>query len=175
MAGKRRHKRIIKRLDVRFSSEGSNFRGTSSNFSEGGLFIRTMKPLPPDTQVEVSIKLPDDTVSKLKGTVRCSLKSLQRAGRSGMGIEISENDRHYVNFLNTLLPPGEQILYREHEKAAPAPPGARIGHAAPQESGPVISPKSLSSAGRRVPRETEEEEIDSLISSLFSKSEKKND
>jgi len=173
MAGKRRHKRIIKRLDIQFSSAGSNFRGTSSNLSESGLFLRTMKPLPPDTQVDVSIQLPDNTVSRLKGMVRWSLKSSQRTGRSGMGIEISENDLHYVNFLNTFLPPEEQILYKEHKKAAPAPCAARIEHAARQDSGPVLRPKSLPAAVRKIDHETEDDEIDSLISSLFFKREKK--
>ncbi len=61
--GKRRHKRIIKRLKTEFSSEESSFRGTSSNLSESGLFLKTIKPLPVDTLVEVSIQLPDNTVS----------------------------------------------------------------------------------------------------------------
>jgi len=183
MAGKRRHKRIIKRLNSEFSSEGSSFRGTSSNFSESGLFLRTIKPLPVDTQVEVSIELPDNTVSRLKGTVRWSLKSAMKTARSGMGIEISENDRHYVNFLNTLLPPEEQILYQEHKKAVPAPPAAKIEHAAHRESRPAPHrenppaprPKSSPAATRKSDHETEDNELDSLISSLFSRGEKRQD
>jgi len=181
MPGKRRHKRIIKRLYTEFSSEGSSFRGTSSNLSESGLFLRTIKPLPTNAEVNVSIQFPDNTVSRLKGTVRWSLKSAMRNGRSGMGIEISEFDRHYVNFLNTFLPPEEQILYQEHKKAVPAPPAAKIEPAAPRERRPVPRPhsrhvprpKSLPAAARRSDHETEDNEIDSLISSLFSKREKK--
>ncbi len=181
MAGKRRHKRIIKRLDTEFSSEGLSFRGTSSNFSEGGLFIRTTKPLPPDTQVDVAIQLPDNIVSRLKGTVRWVLKSAMRTGRSGMGIEISENDHHYVNFLNTLLPPEEQILYKEQKKFVPAPPAAKIEHvphrenspARRRDSSPVSRPKNSPAAAREIDYETEDNEIDSLILSLFPKREKK--
>jgi uncharacterized protein (TIGR02266 family) len=173
MAGKRRHKRIIKRLNTEFFSEGSRFRGTSSNLSEGGLFLRTTKPLPPDTQVDVSLQLSDNVVSRLKGTVRWSLKSVMKSGRSGMGIEISENDRLYVNFLNTFLPPEEQIRHEERKKAVPAPPAAKIKHAAHPESGPVPPPKSSPAATRKSDHETEENGIDSLISSLFSKREKK--
>lgn len=182
MAGKRRHKRIIKRLNTQFSSAGLSLRGTSSNLSESGLFLRTMKPLPPDTQVDVSIQLPDNIVSRLKGTVRWSLKSAMRNGRSGMGIEITENDRYYVNFLNTLLPPEEQILYNEDKKVVPepAPPAAKIEHAATGENRPiphpesrhVPRPKSSPSAAGKSDNETEDNEIDSLISSLFSKREK---
>ena len=182
MPGKRRHKRIIKRLNTEFSSEGSSFRGTSSNLSESGLFLRTIKPLPVDTQVEVSIQLPDNTISKLKGSVRWSLKSKQRTSpRSGMGIEISEYDRHYVNFLNTFLPPEEQILYKEHKKtmpdkelkkAAPPAPAAKIQHSVQQKSRPVASQIISPAATRKSDHDTKDNEIDSLISSLFSKREK---
>ena len=182
MAGKRRHKRIIKRLNTEFSSEGSSFRGTTSNLSESGLFLKTIKPLPVDTQVEVSIQLPDNTVSKIKGTVRWNLKSSQKgaASRSGMGIEIGENDNHYVNFLNTFLSPEGQILYKEHKKSVPAPPAAKIEPIARQESKPVPPPKCPPAATRKIDLETEDNEtkdneIDSLISSLFTKREKKQD
>ncbi len=107
-----------------------------------------------------------------------------------MGIEISENDRHYVNFLNTLLPSEEQILYKEYQKAVPAPPAAKIEQAAAHRgsgpvahpksppaahkgSGPVPRPKSSPSATRKSAHETEDNEIDSLISSLFSQRQKK--
>lgn len=173
MAGKRRHKRIIKRLNTEFSSEGSSFRGTSSNLSESGFFLRTIKPLSPGTQVDVRIQLPDNVVSRLKGTVRWSLKSAMRNGRSGMGIEISENDRHYVDFLNPFLPPGEQIRYEKKRKAAQAPPAAKTEHAAQRGSRPVPHPKSPPAAARKSAHETEDNEIDSLISSLFSKREEK--
>ena len=90
-----------------------------------------------------------------------------------MGIEISENDRHYVNFLNTLLPPEEQILYKEYKKAVPAPPAAKIEHAARGGRGPVPRPKSPPADTRKSGHEAEDNEIDSLISSLFSQRQKK--
>jgi uncharacterized protein (TIGR02266 family) len=181
MAGKRRHKRIIKRLATQFSWEGSTFRGTSSNLSESGLFLRTIKPLPADTQVDISIQLPDDTVTRLRGTVRWSLKSLQSTWRSGMGIEISENDRKYVDFLNAFLPPEEQIVYREQKKAVPAPSAPKSEQAASRESRPAprreskpaTPPKGPPAAARESDHETDDSEIDSLIFSLFSKREKK--
>lgn len=186
MAGKRRYKRIIKRLATEFSSAGSSFRGTSSNLSEGGLFLRTIKPLPTGTQVDVSIQLPDNTAARLRGTVRYSLKSVQSSWRSGMGIEISENDRHYVEFLNTFLPPEEQIAYKEQKKAVPEPPpAAKIEHAANRKSGPAprresrpvtpTPPKGPPAATRESDHGVEDKEIDSLIFSLFSKGEKKQD
>ncbi len=180
MAGKRRHKRIIKRLNTEFSSEGISFRGTSSNLSGSGLFLRTIKPLPTNAEVEVRIQLPDETISRLKGTVRWSLKSAMKTGRSGMGIEISEYDRHYVDFLNTLLPPEEQIQYHEHKKSLPTPPAAKVENAAHRdnrhphpENRHIPHPKSPHAAEPKGDQEKEDDKIDSLISSLFSKREKK--
>jgi hypothetical protein len=180
MPGKRRYRRVIKRLAAEFSSEGFSFRGTSSALSEGGLFLRTIKPLPADTEVDISIQLPGDTFARLKGTVRWSLKSVQSNWRSGMGIEISETDRNYVDFLNTLLPPEEQIVYKEQKKAVPAPPAVKTeqaadrkrGPASSQEGEPVSHRKVSPAAARQSGREMEDEEIDSLISPLFSKGEK---
>jgi hypothetical protein len=88
-----------------------------------------------------------------------------------MGIEISENDRHYVNFLNTFLSPEEQI--QGHTKAAQAPPAARTEHPAHRGSRHVPHSNSQPAANRKSDHETKGDEIDSLISSLFSKPEKK--
>lgn len=173
MAGKRKHLRIIKRLNAEFSFGGESFRATTSNLSEGGLFLRTQKPLPADLQVDIRIQLPDDTVSSIKGTVRQSIKSVAKNGRSGMGVEISECDRHYVNFLNSFLPPLKQIIYDEHKKSLPQPAAEKIGHPSPQESGPISLLKSPSVVAREADHEIKENEIDSLISSLFSKNQKK--
>jgi hypothetical protein len=180
MAGKRRHKRIIKRLATEFSSEALSFRGTSSNLSESGLFLRTIKPLPADTELEVSILLPDDSVAQLKGTVRWSLKS-PSTWRSGMGIEISETDRIYVDFLNTHLPAEERIVYRERRKAIPPAPALKIEQAASRESKPVHRreaepahhPQSPDENAQEDDHEEDDSAIDSLIHSLFSKRDKK--
>ncbi len=112
-----------------------------------------------------------------------------------MGIEITENDLHYVNFLNTFLPPDQQIRYQEQrkavpaasqqeqrkavptqspqeqKKAAPASPSAKIGHAARRESEPAPSVKKIPPALYENDHEPGDDAIDSLISSLFTKDE----
>jgi hypothetical protein len=186
MAGRRRHKRIVKRLETQFFSGDLSFRGTSSNLSASGLFLRTIKPFPPDTQVGISIQLPDNTVATLKGMVRWSLKAAHRSGRSGMGIEISEYDRHYVDFLNSFLPPQEQILRKEQKKSVPeksvlAPPAPKIEQTVHRDSIPAprcertppARPKGPPKATRQSDNEIEDTEIDSLFSSLFSRNAKK--
>jgi hypothetical protein len=99
-----------------------------------------------------------------------------------MGIEISENDRHYADFLNTLLPPEEHILYKEQKKAAQAPapktvqadsPGRRP--VPPRQSAPPPPPKGPPAAAQESGCEADDNEIDSLIVSLFSKRDNKQD
>lgn len=116
MQHRRRHRRIVKRLETEFSSGGSGSRGISSDISAGGLFVRTSKPFTPDTLLDLTLHLPGNMVSRLKGKVRWAAKMGQLTGKSGMGIEIVENDENFVNFFNTLLPPAEQV-YPEHRYA----------------------------------------------------------
>lgn len=79
--------------------------------------MRTSKPFSPDTLVDLTLHLPGNTVSKLKGRVHWAAKMGQMSGRNGMGIEIIENDHNLLNFINTLLPPGEQTHHQENRNA----------------------------------------------------------
>lgn len=108
---KRQHRRLIRRCEIDFSYDNLTFKGISSNFSVGGLFIRTKNPLSPDTVFDMIIHLPDASLSKLKGSVARSTKtSLGRVMRTplqtvkdGMGVKIIEKDVHYLNFIKSLL------------------------------------------------------------------------
>ena len=107
----RQHKRLSKKCEVEFYSNSTIYRGTSSNFSIDGLFIRTDNPLAPDTVISIIVHLPDGSTSKLTGRVRRvsmmydssvmdkSLMSLEE----GMGIEIVKRDSHYIKFFMSLI------------------------------------------------------------------------
>jgi Tfp pilus assembly protein PilZ len=153
----RKDKRIVKRLETEFSVGASHFRGISSVLSESGLFLRTSKPFSAGTPVDLTIHLPGNMVARLKGIVRWASNLGQMSGKNGMGIEIIESDKSYVDFLNTLLPPGEQAQHKENRNAEPAP--------ADPKSEPAALPKSEQDA--------KEGEIDSMISSLFPKRKEK--
>ncbi len=111
MGGKRKQKRYIKRCEVEFVSEGLTYRGISSDFSLGGLFIRTNFPLVPDTIFDVMVHLPDGATSKLKVKVirawRTAIGRVMgtpiRSAKNGMGVEILEKDANYLNFIRSLL------------------------------------------------------------------------
>lgn len=99
---KRKHQRFTKRLETTFASGDSRYRGISSDLSEGGLFIRTQNGLIPGTTVDIEIFLPDNTVCRMKGTVRWTMKDpLARGSKNGMGIEIIEQDPRYLDFLRS--------------------------------------------------------------------------
>jgi len=153
---KRRHKRIIRRLETEFSANGLAFRGISSDLSRSGVFVRTNNPFPEDTLVDLTIHLPGNMVSRLKGSVRRAIKTGQTAIKNGMGMEIIELDQNYVNFLNDILPVEEQSHHIEHKNSEADPSVANIE--------PAARPK--------IEKDSEGDEIDIMISSLFIKRDK---
>jgi hypothetical protein len=108
---KRRQKRFVKRCSVEFQSGGETYRGFSRNLSLDGLFLKSRKPLAPDTIIEMVVDLPDGSTAKLRGRVKRALRNphsgtLERAGipsKDGMGIEIIEQDSNYVKFITSFL------------------------------------------------------------------------
>lgn len=113
---KRKHKRYTKNCETNIVSRNITFKASSTDFSLNGLFLKTNHPLAPDTVIDITVHLPDNTVSKLKGKVRWSFKSPGKSSpytdipmvsgrpiKSGMGIEIIERDVNYLHFIRSLL------------------------------------------------------------------------
>lgn len=100
---RRQCKRYTKRLETTFSSGGLFFRGISSDLSAGGLFIRTQHGFVPGTIVDVEVYLPNNTVARLKGIVRRTVKTTMPGVKNGMGIELIERDANYLEFLRTVV------------------------------------------------------------------------
>ena len=101
--GYQRHPRFTKRLEVTFSSGDFSYRGILSNISENGLFIRTNRGLAPGTQLNIELLLPDHKVSLLKGTVRRTIKTPFSTMKNGMGVELTEKDALFTEFVKSLL------------------------------------------------------------------------
>ncbi len=97
---RRKHKRLRKRLETRFCSGGKSFVGTSSNLSEGGLFIRTNRGFVPGSVVDIELTTPLG-VSFLKGIVIRTIRT-PLSVKNGMGVELTEKDTTYINFLKSL-------------------------------------------------------------------------
>ena len=98
----RKHKRYIKRCEIEYSTNGTTYRGISSNFSVNGLFIKTSKPLVVDTKVDLVVHLPNGVTSELKGIVKRAFKKAISTPNNGMGIEFIEKDRKYTDFVNSI-------------------------------------------------------------------------
>jgi hypothetical protein len=103
---KRRQQRLVARCAIEFVVNGQTFIGLSSNISLGGLFIRSRNYFAPGTIMDMSVHLPDGSMSKLRGRVARVLVTGDAGGRSlenGMGVAIIEKDHNYVHVIASLL------------------------------------------------------------------------
>lgn len=132
MKPNRKYQRFIRRLETEFTANNQNYIGISSDFSEGGLFVRTNHAFAPGTIVDLTIYLPDGNTSKLKGRVKRALKTTVVSLKNGMGVEIIEKDPHYINFM-TSFSAGPPDVGAE-TKPEPGNTGAGKGKAA--DTGP---------------------------------------
>ena len=81
---RRKHARIDLINEVIFGSGSHEVRACWSDISEGGIYVQTMNPLPPGSQVKLKIRFEGDPKPYLAvGIVRHSLSSV------GMGIEFT--------------------------------------------------------------------------------------
>lgn len=85
--------KVDTKSEVHFD-EGMTF-SSSTDMSNGGLFISTPEPLSEGSEVSLSLQIPGEESVDIKGIVRWVRESDGEDSRSGMGIEfvdISEND-----------------------------------------------------------------------------------
>lgn len=112
--------RFTKRLEATFSSGDLRFRGISSDFSEGGLFIRTRNGLNPGNIIDMEIYLPNGKICKVKGIVRRTIKTPLSTLKNGMGIELLEKDQNYLEFIKTFHTEDSETQETE-DVTAPSP------------------------------------------------------
>jgi hypothetical protein len=101
--GYQRHPRFTRRLEITFSSGGLSYKGILSNLSANGLFIRTNRGFAPGTAVNVQVMMPGNKISSLRGIVRRTVKAPVTPAKNGMGIELTEWDERYIQFVKTVL------------------------------------------------------------------------
>ena len=90
MAPKRKQKRTPRRVNVRFREKGEKAFavGYTKNISAGGLFIGTIRPLPPGTEIVVEIKEVEEVRRRPAAVVHSARVSplLASVRTSGMGV-----------------------------------------------------------------------------------------
>jgi hypothetical protein len=99
---KRRHPRFIKRLETRISMDDTRFLSISGDLSESGLFIRTNRGCNVETPIDIELSLPGNRVSFLKGIVRRTIRTPIPTMKNGMGIEIIEKDKTFIDFIKSV-------------------------------------------------------------------------
>jgi Tfp pilus assembly protein PilZ len=102
--GQHRAIRKIKRLSVVFSDGKEEHRGTTSDFSFSGLFIRTRKPFPTGTELKIVLEIDENIKIELTGVVARSIKTRVVDFKNGMGVKLNPpTSREYRDFLGELL------------------------------------------------------------------------
>jgi uncharacterized protein (TIGR02266 family) len=94
---KRVSPRIETKIDILFKEAGALIRSYMLNVSNGGLFLKTEKPLPIDSVVTLMIRLPGQTEAmEIQGCVVWSNpKAKNTAFPCGMGIQFTKlNPEH---------------------------------------------------------------------------------
>ena len=99
---RRQHSRVNKSLISQILTDDTDLFVVTGDLSANGIFLISKQCLPVDTAVKIEVALPDNSVSSLKGIVRRIIDTSTFV-QSGMGIEIIEKDKNYINFLNSIL------------------------------------------------------------------------
>lgn len=86
-------KRCLKRLQLRFGTEGPTRLGFTEDISKDGLFIKTANFLLPKTNIKVEISIPGKDPILLEGVVVWAKKVhpglIAYVKKSGMGVKIT--------------------------------------------------------------------------------------
>ncbi|MBI5874903.1 MAG: PilZ domain-containing protein [Deltaproteobacteria bacterium] len=95
MAEKRNiSKRYPKRLQLRFGQEGHLHMAFTEDISDTGLFIKTTRTYPPNTNLDIKLLTGDDKEVNIKGTVMWAKKVpvsiVHITKKAGMGIKIAQ-------------------------------------------------------------------------------------
>lgn len=99
---RRAYKRFLLKVKAEVSASDRCLGGRTVRISEKGLFVRSQKSFREGTQVNIKLWLPDGEESYLKGIVKYarSVNFLQM--QNGMGIELTEKDATFMQFINRL-------------------------------------------------------------------------
>ena len=98
---KRNTNRKTRRLEVKVILNEKIYTAFTSNLSEGGLFVRTMKGYSPGTVLDLELYLPSGETIKLRGTVKWGVKTPSPQIKNGMGIELIDIPPKYIEFFKS--------------------------------------------------------------------------
>ena len=103
-SGRRRLKRYVQRIPVRFQSAGLRGQGHIKNLHKEGLFIRSSLLPDPGAEVSVSFESRDGAKIEVEGVVRWTTEQIPAAdSHSGFGVLLTRVDDYYVRFFEQIL------------------------------------------------------------------------
>jgi uncharacterized protein (TIGR02266 family) len=116
------------------------------DISRGGIFLRTTKPAPLDSPIQVTLELPGGREVKLNGTVvHCLAPEDARPGQQpGLGVQFTDLSGSVRTLLEGLI-----LELSSPRIAAPAPPAAAVtlagapGRAGPAKAAPPAPPQEF--------------------------------
>jgi uncharacterized protein (TIGR02266 family) len=124
---------------VRFADKKQFERCYLKDISRGGIFLRTVKPAPLDSPIQVTLELPGGSEVKLNGTVvHCLAPEQARPGQQpGLGVQFNDLTSKVRTLLEGLL-----LELSSPRIDAPVPPTAAAapGRAAPSKAPPPAPP-----------------------------------
>ncbi len=99
---RRENERFLIKVQAEVSASDRCFRGKTVRISETGIFVRSQKSFGEGTQVNIRLWLPDGRESVMKGIVRYARMANFLPRQNGMGIEFTEKDATYMQFILSL-------------------------------------------------------------------------
>lgn len=102
MLVKRQFQRQLIKFPAEVSSNGEVCTGTTVWLSEKGFFVRSHQSFGIGTPVEIILYLTEDATCVLKGVVKFAQRSALLNKDNGMGIELTEKNKIYKEFLKEI-------------------------------------------------------------------------
>lgn len=101
---RRRLKRYVQRIPVRFQSAGLRGQGHIKNLHKQGLFIRSSLLPDPGAEVRVSFESRDGAKIEVEGVVRWTTDQVTAGdSQSGFGVLLTRVDDCYLRFFEQIL------------------------------------------------------------------------
>jgi hypothetical protein len=100
---RRENKRFVFKVQAEVSAGDNCLEGKTVRISEKGFFVRSQKSFSEGTQVDIKLWLPGGEESTLKGIVKYARSVRLLPTQNGMGIELTEKDTTYMQFIRRLI------------------------------------------------------------------------
>ncbi len=101
---RRRLKRVVKRIPIRFEAGGLRGQGHIKNLTKEGLYVRSHLLPEPGTRIHIEIVGHDGSKVDVPGVVRWTTGQLHNArGAPGFGVMIEQRTPEFLGFFESLL------------------------------------------------------------------------